>query len=132
MCKSRWGVDFNRSIIASALKLRNENNLKVKQPLGKAYVINSDKNTLDAIRQYKTLIEEELNIKEVKFVDNLSEYMNLFNEDLKKTKKREIEPYEHIKDSYPKYIVTLDELSSGNINGIKLVYLPDFLTQENL
>ena len=48
------------------------------------------------------------------------------------TKKREIEPYENIKDSYPKYIVTLDELSSGNINGIKLVYLPDFLTQENL
>ena len=63
-----------RSIIASALKLRNENNLKVKQPLGKAYVINEDKNTLDAISQYKSLIEEELNIKEIKLTDDVERF----------------------------------------------------------
>lgn len=63
-----------RSIIASALKLRNENNLKVKQPLGKAYVINEDKNTLDAIAKYKDLIEEELNIKEIELTDDVETF----------------------------------------------------------
>lgn len=32
-----------------------------------------------------------------------------------------------IKDHYPKYVVTLDELAAGNINGIKIVHLSDFL-----
>lgn len=32
-----------------------------------------------------------------------------------------------IRDHYPKYIVTLDELALGNINGIKIVHLADFL-----
>lgn len=32
-----------------------------------------------------------------------------------------------IKDHYPKYIVTLDELAAGNINGIKIMHLADFL-----
>ena len=32
-----------------------------------------------------------------------------------------------IRDHYPKYIITLDELASGNINGIKIVHLADFL-----
>ena len=32
-----------------------------------------------------------------------------------------------IKDHYPKYVVTLDELAVGNINGVKIVFLADFL-----
>ena len=32
-----------------------------------------------------------------------------------------------IKDHYPKYVVTLDELAAGNINGVKIVHLADFL-----
>ena len=35
-----------------------------------------------------------------------------------------------IKDHYPKYIVTLDELAAGNINGIKIMHLTDFLLRE--
>ena len=31
-----------------------------------------------------------------------------------------------IKDHYPKYVVTLDELAAGNINGIKILYLAVF------
>ncbi len=34
-----------------------------------------------------------------------------------------------IKDHYPQYIVTLDELASGNINGIKILHLSDFLLE---
>ncbi|MGN0961502.1 MAG: isoleucine--tRNA ligase [Christensenellales bacterium] len=63
-----------RSIIASALKLRNENNLKVKQPLSRAYVINEDSNTLDAISKFKSLIEEELNIKEIELTDDVEKF----------------------------------------------------------
>lgn len=35
-----------------------------------------------------------------------------------------------IKDNYPKYVVTLDEFAAGNINGVKIVYLADFLLSE--
>lgn len=63
-----------RSIIASALKLRNENNLKVKQPLSKAFVINENENTLDAIRQYKSIIEDELNIKEIELTTDVEKF----------------------------------------------------------
>lgn len=40
---------------------------------------------------------------------------------------REIADLLEIKDNYPKYIVTLDELASGNIDGVRIVYLADFL-----
>lgn len=63
-----------RSIIASALKLRNENNLKVKQPLQKAFVINENKNTLEAIKEYKSIIEEELNIKEIELTNDVERF----------------------------------------------------------
>lgn len=40
---------------------------------------------------------------------------------------REVSNLLEIRDHYPKYIVTLDELAAGNINGIKIVHLADFL-----
>ena len=40
---------------------------------------------------------------------------------------REIANLLEIKDHYPKYVVTLDELATGNINGVKIVHLADFL-----
>lgn len=40
---------------------------------------------------------------------------------------REVANLLEIKDHYPKYVVTLDELAAGNINGIKIVHLADFL-----
>jgi predicted AAA+ superfamily ATPase len=43
---------------------------------------------------------------------------------------REVANLLEIRDHYPKYIVTLDELAQGNINGIKIVYLADFLLSE--
>lgn len=32
-----------------------------------------------------------------------------------------------IKDHYPKYVVTLDDLAAGNVQGIKIMHLADFL-----
>ncbi len=40
---------------------------------------------------------------------------------------REIANLLEIRDHYPKYVVTLDELATGNINGVKIVQLADFL-----
>lgn len=40
---------------------------------------------------------------------------------------REIANLLEIKDHYPKYVVTLDDLAGGNINGVKIVHLADFL-----
>lgn len=34
-----------------------------------------------------------------------------------------------IKDHYPKYVVTLDEMAMGNVNGVKIVHLVDFLLE---
>lgn len=44
---------------------------------------------------------------------------------------REVANLLEIKDHYPKYVVTLDELAAGNINGIKIVHLADFLLSED-
>lgn len=43
---------------------------------------------------------------------------------------REIANLLEIKDHYPKYVVTLDELAAGNINGVKIMHLVDFLRDE--
>ena len=44
---------------------------------------------------------------------------------------RELENLLEIRDHYPKYVVTLDEMAAGNVNGVKIVHLADFLlTQE--
>ena len=44
---------------------------------------------------------------------------------------REVANLLEIKDHYPKYVVTMDELAAGNINGVKIVYLADFLLKED-
>ena len=45
---------------------------------------------------------------------------------------REIGNLLAIKDQYPKYVVTLDELSTGNVNGVKIIHLFDFLLKKEL
>lgn len=43
---------------------------------------------------------------------------------------REVVNLLEIKDHYPKYVVTLDELAGGNVNGVKIMHLADFLLSE--
>ena len=40
---------------------------------------------------------------------------------------REIGNLLEIKDHYPKYVVTMDDLAGGNIDGVRIVHLVDFL-----
>lgn len=48
---------------------------------------------------------------------------------LPKESDREIANLMEINDHYPKFVVTLDDYASGNINGIQIVHLADFLLQ---
>lgn len=40
---------------------------------------------------------------------------------------REVANLLEISDHYPKYVVTLDELATGNIDGVKIMHMADFL-----
>ena len=40
---------------------------------------------------------------------------------------REIVNLLEIKDHYPKYVVTMDELAGGNVEGVRIIHLADFL-----
>lgn len=48
-----------------------------------------------------------------------------------KGRDREIGNLLKIKDNYPKYVVTLDEYAGSNEDGVRIVYLADFLMREN-
>ena len=52
--------------------------------------------------------------------------------ELPKESDREIANLMGIKDHFPKIVVTLDDYASGNINGIKIIHLVDFLLNENI
>ena len=44
---------------------------------------------------------------------------------------RELRNLLEIQDHYPKYIVTLDEFASGNVSGVKIIHLVDFLLMKD-
>ena len=71
-------VEGIRIVITYALKLRNEKNIKVKQPLSDLYLVGFNQNT---VNNYLEIIKNELNIKNIKFLDNSSvlcdEYLSL-------------------------------------------------------
>lgn len=46
---------------------------------------------------------------------------------LPETSDREVANLLEIKDHYPKYVVTLDDFAAGNIDGVRIVHLADFL-----
>lgn len=72
--------------------------------------------------------------KEIDFVAtsrNDKIYVQVCKE-LPKESDKQIENLMEIKDNYPKLVVTLDDYACGNINGIKIVHLVDFLLNENI
>lgn len=67
-------MDLVRSLISVGRYVREETRIKVRQPLNEALLDGKNK---ELIYDLVPLIEEELNIKKVVFVDDLNEYMNL-------------------------------------------------------
>jgi len=62
-------VEQVRTVIAQALKLRNEQNLKVKQPLSALYLGKEYETNITA---YEAVISDELNVKEIVYLADFS------------------------------------------------------------
>lgn len=67
-------MDLVRNLISIGRYVREETKIKVRQPLSKCYL---DGKNEEIIKDLVPLIKEELNIKEVIFVQDLNEYMNI-------------------------------------------------------
>lgn len=66
-------MDLVRDLISIGRNVREENKIKVRQPISEILL---DKKSEKIIADLTDLIKEELNVKEVKFVSDLSLYMN--------------------------------------------------------
>jgi isoleucyl-tRNA synthetase len=66
-------MDLVRNLISIGRYVREEAKIKVRQPLSEALIDGKNK---EIIGNLIPLIEEELNVKKVEFVDNLGKYMN--------------------------------------------------------
>ena len=66
-------MDLVRDLISSGRYVREETKIKVRQPLSEALL---DSKNESIIGNLSDLIKEELNVKEIKYVSNLNEYMN--------------------------------------------------------
>lgn len=67
-------MDAVRTITSLGRKIREEVKIKVRQPLKEAILDGRKKEKLE---KYSALIMEELNVKEVVFIDDLSEFMDI-------------------------------------------------------
>ena len=65
-------MDLVRDIISLGRNAREEAKIKVRQPISKVIL---DKKSEKTIGDLQSLILEELNVKEIEFTDNLSDYM---------------------------------------------------------
>ncbi len=66
-------MDLVRNLISIGRNVREENKIKVRQPLSEILL---DGKNEKIIGNLKELIQEELNVKSIKFVKDLSKYMN--------------------------------------------------------
>lgn len=66
-------MDLVRNLISLGRNVREEAKIKVRQPISEAILDGKNKNIIGDLTD---LIKEELNVKEIKFVEDLSIYMN--------------------------------------------------------
>ena len=60
-------TDKVRDIVTMALRIKNENNLKLTQPLRKLYLCGFKHISLD---EYDQILRDELNVKDIEYLDN--------------------------------------------------------------
>ena len=68
-------MDLVRRIVFMGRSLRNETQLKVRQPLANIIIVAKDERRKELLKGMENLIKEELNVKGIKFVDNESELL---------------------------------------------------------
>jgi len=71
----RGTVDRVRNVVTLGQRVRNENKLKVRQPLAEAIVVVADDTERNAIDRFSSAIREELNVREVGFTQEPQKYV---------------------------------------------------------
>lgn len=64
-----------RDIVTLGLRVRNDHKLKVRQPLAEAEIVVARGSLRDRIANYASLISDELNVKEVHFLESADEFV---------------------------------------------------------
>lgn len=67
-----------QTVMSLANHLRAENNLKVKQPLRKMFVVSDSDYTLNALNAYQSIIKDEVNVKEIEVTNNVESFNTYF------------------------------------------------------
>lgn len=86
--------------------------------------------------QYEVFTGQQNGGKEIDFVarknDEIIYVQSTYLLSDEATRKREFGNLEAISDNYPKYVVSLDEWTSGStVNGIKHILLGEFLSEDS-
>jgi isoleucyl-tRNA synthetase len=68
---------YVQEVVSLGHALRKEHQLKVRQPLAKAYLISANPDVLSALRAKQHLIADELNVKEVEFESNEADFVSI-------------------------------------------------------
>ena len=87
---------------------------------------------LELTRRHYDVYIGKFKTKEIDFVatkDGKKIYVQVCR-NLPEDSDREIQNLKNINDNYPKYVVTLNEYDVGNIDGIEIIYLENFLLKQ--
>ena len=103
-------MDLVRHIISLGRNIREEVKIKVRQPISEALI---DAKNKDLISDLTPLIKEELNVKEVIFIDDISTYMNF------SVKPNFKEVGKVLGAKIKEFQVKLQELSNEDINSLR-------------
>ena len=70
-----WEVDSVKDVVSLGRSARNKANIKVRQPISEVSIYFKNKSKYN-IEHYNNQIMEELNVKKVNFVSNMSEIVD--------------------------------------------------------
>ncbi len=65
-----------RAIVSLGLRVRNDHKLKVRQPLAEASIVVANEGLRARVAAYASLIADELNVKEVRFLESADEFVH--------------------------------------------------------
>jgi isoleucyl-tRNA synthetase len=68
-------VEAAQAAVSLGHGIRKEHKLKVRQPLSKAHIITSNEELLSSLKKQKQLIADELNVKQIEFHSDESEFV---------------------------------------------------------
>ena len=75
--KLELDMSIIQSVVSLGHALRKEHKIKVRQPLAKAYVVTTDPQTLATLQSKEHLILEELNVKELVYLEDETRFVQL-------------------------------------------------------